>query len=433
MVNARVEDASRSRFLDEALRIGRSLAGGAVEHDGRATWLTDAYAFIDGRWQPTVATLEADLGAGTAGVGWVLARLAAAAGGDRTLARRASMAVRHSLVRVPALLGAGRLDWYHGASGLAWAAIDAGRAVDDGELVAVGTSAARASVDAAAARVDEPRDWSLVGGECGVVAGLLALAPFVDGDRAVEVAAHVSRAVAGAVPDRARSLDVATSGVVPAGLARGLSGVGLVLSAAADIDGDVAYPAFGAPSPRSAPCWSPASAGSPTMPTRGGPRVGPRRHHGAAAQRASASLGSRPSRTMATSPCSAKRRRRSSWSAAIWRRFRTRTRSVCHGTAGVVELLLLAGTFLDEPAHTAAARRVGAAMVAASRSGRRYGSGVAVGAHNPSLLFGLAGTAAVLARLHDPDSMTSPALPPILPIRRHPQPGEEPVAGTGGT
>lgn len=431
MVSA-ADDMPSSRFLDEAVQIGRSLVGGAIEHDGRATWLTDSYAFVDGRWQATVATLEGDLGAGTAGVGWVLARLAEIAGGDRALARGAVAAFRHSLARVPTLLGADRLDWYHGASGVAWAAIDAGRALDDAQLVAAGERAALAFVGAAASRPAERRDWSLVGGECGVIAGLLALAPLVDGDRATEVAARVAGAAADAVPDRLHAFEHDTSGAVPTGLARGLSGIGLVLSAAADAVGEADFrsaalrgfvseravlePGVGWFTDDAHP-WRPEQRVPASSWCRGAAGIG--------IARIAASTGHRdlPLLADATAAIELVRSRLAAGPDA--------DASMCHGTSGVVELLLLAGSLLDEPAHTAAARRVGAAMVTAGRSGGRYGCGIAVGAHNPSLLHGLAGTAVVLARLHDPDAITSPALPPILSVPRHQMLGEV-SGGTGG-
>ena len=433
MVTARVDDVPSSGFLDEAVRIGRSIVGGAIEHDGRATWLADSYAVVDGRWQPTVATLEADLGDGTAGVGWVLARLAAVAGGDRTLARGASAALRHSLARLPALQGADRLDWYHGTSGVAWAAIDAGQAIDDAELVEAGEHAAHCFVGAAASRPAEPRDWSLVGGECGVLAGLLALAPLVDGDRATEVAAGVARVACDAIPDRMRAFEPDTSGAVPTGLARGLSGMGLVLSAAADAAGDAAFRSAavrGFASERAgmepgvgwftddAHPWRPEGRVPASSWCRGAAGIG--------IARIAASTGSRDLALLAeaTAAIELVRSRLGAGPDA--------DASMCHGTSGIVELLLLAGSLLDEPEHTVAARRVGAAMVTARGSGQRYGCGIADGAHNPSLLHGLAGTAAVLARLDDPDAITSPALPPILSVPRHQMRGDVP-AGTGGT
>src|SRR5262249_22618409 len=109
-------------FLTEATRLGRDLVGGALTSRGQATWMADEIALVDGQWLPTTGTLGPDLAAGTAGVGWFLARCAAL-GEDRALADVGADALRHGLERAGTLIGAGRLDWYHGASGVAWAAI----------------------------------------------------------------------------------------------------------------------------------------------------------------------------------------------------------------------------------------------------------------------------------------------------------------------
>jgi len=394
-------------FLEEAVRIGRDVAGGALRSRGQATWLADEIAFADGRWQSIVATLGPDLATGTAGVGWFLARLAATAH-DHGLVDVAVAALGHGVERAATLAHAGRLDWYYGASGVAWAAIDGGRALGNAELVATGTDAARTVVKAVRDGREGPRDRALVGGDSGVVAGLLALASICHSDDFLEAAGDRASGLAQTLPDA-----VEPPGPV-AGLARGLSGIGLVLAAAAHATGqpecrDAAGRAFAAERMRFEPGvgWLTPAAhpwlDAPTAPDgswcRGAAGAGLARLGARAALRdllllAEVSAAVEFVRGYLTAPDDS-------------------DASLCHGAAGAIELLVSAGALLGEPAHTHAARTAGLALMERSWSRGRYPGACGTHAHNPSLMFGLAGTASVLLRLHDHGAIPSPALPPI--------------------
>ncbi len=394
-------------FLAEAERLGRGLADGALRSGGRATWLADETVEVDGRWSRVVATLGPDLATGTAGVGWVLCRLAALTG-DEATSGAGSGALRHSLDLAPGLVRAGRLDWFAGASGIAWAAVDAGRALESAELE--GAGAALGADVVARARTDGGggAGTALVGGGSGIVAGLLALG------RAA--APGEGQAAAGA---RAAELAEAVTALAPRprepGLARGVAGAGLVLAAAASTLGDAACRdaarhvfAAGADDlanarhgrvPSAHP-WSPGSAGPARSWCAGGAGMG------IARLAANAVLREPAVRAQADAAIEVVRDGLAADGPDT---------CLCHGTTGALELLLSAFELLGDPGHLTAARDAGSAMTGRARARGGYGLGEDGGAHNPSLLLGLAGPVALLVRLHDPDLLPSPALPPILP------------------
>jgi lantibiotic modifying enzyme len=360
-------------------------------------------ALAGGRWQPVAGTLGPDLGSGTAGVGWVLARLAAATG-DGELADVAAAALRHAVARADGLLLAGRLDWYHGAAGVAWAAVDAGRALADAGLAAAGADAARAVVRAAGDRRGEPDDLGLAGGASGEVAGLLALAALGPAGGALEAAVAAAARLAAAF-ERAARLD--------AGLARGVSGVALALAAAAAATGSedaraAAARAFAAERPQFEPGhgW----IAPPAHPWLAGPAAARAGWCGGAAGIGLARLAGW--RALGDPMLLAETGAAVELVRAHLIAPPDQDASLCHGAAGAIELLVAAGTLLGEPEHARAARAAGRALVERARSHGRYGAGTGPAARNPSLLFGLAGTAALMLRLHDPAALPSPALPP---------------------
>lgn len=198
-----------SESLELARTLARDLAGRAVWHGDRCTWLGPV---MDERFpeMPVSATLPADLYAGTAGIALALAE-AGAATGDRELLRTAGGALRQSAaVLRRRAAGAGLLD---GVLGVALAAARVGRLAGDGELVRLAAGLAAA--------VPEPVGRDLVGGAAGAALGLLALDPLLPG------ADHAARArrIAGTLRD-------AAGDGMGTGLAHGASGVGLALAEA---------------------------------------------------------------------------------------------------------------------------------------------------------------------------------------------------------
>jgi lantibiotic modifying enzyme len=402
-------------FLDEASRIGRLLARSAIRHEDRATWIGDAYVESDGAWRRAARTIEGDVAYGTAGVGSFLAHLAVATH-DASARDVAGDALRHSLAQGDVLLERAKLGWYDGALGVAANGMRCGRLLAEVELVAHASRLA----DRAIGLARPPRDPSpqLLDGAAGVMAGLMSVANTSPdarvAERAMRAAGEYARALCAVLDEPPRH----AVGPPPAGFAVGRSGLGFVLAAwAACGDEDALHAALAAFDDErrwfqpgegwwcvaAHPWmeWDPESrTGSPRAWCAGAAGIG--------VARLLAYVLSREQRFLAEAVA-----------AIELVRDGVHTResddsSVCHGSAGEIELLLSAASLLGEPAHLAAARSAGHARVARARAEHGYGSGLWPGARSPALLHGLAGIGHTLLRLHDPRSAPSPALPPCL-------------------
>lgn len=391
-------------FLEAALDAGRRLVRASLRHGGRATWIGEDVTLGARGWQPTVRTLAADLAAGTAGVGWFLARLGAVAP-ETDVTAVAEAALRHSLDRGEALLAA-QLGWYEGALGVAWAAIDAGRVLGSGELLERGERLAKMSVDAVVRRAGCD-DTGLVGGEAGVVAGLLAVACAPNRD-------EVLAAADGPAERLARS-EHQTTGSMRAGLARGWSGVGLALAAWSAATSQTVGREPAARAFRREREWFEPGAGWLSHRAHDwarGELSADRSWCGGAAGIGSARLAAYAAYSSIADLAEV--------GAAIeivragMIEGREAGASLCHGTAGEIGLLIDAGVLLAEPAHHAAAQRAGLALMEGGRAGTRRVIGPGVDVRDPSLLSGLAGIGLTLLRLHDPAAAPSPTLPPFL-------------------
>jgi lantibiotic modifying enzyme len=397
-------------FFDEALNIGRRLSGAAIRHAGRCTWLGDNIAAGNAVWQATSGTLGPDFGAGTAGVGWFLARLSSAAQ-DGAMATIAAEALRQSLQSVDSLIANRKLGFQEGATGVAWAAVDGGRALGCADLVESGIQTGRKAAEATRAEPDRTDSPGLWRGSAGVLAGLLGLAE-LSGDREfLTIASQTANRLVGLISQSTPSSNSESRHFV--GLAEGASGIGVTLAAWTLRTGDphareAALEAFHIERAWCSPGmnWYGAHAhpwAEGMMLTRslcsGAAGIGITRL-GAYAAMASTNL-------LAEAGAAVDLIRRVPLHADV------SDASLCHGAAGEIELLITASTTLSERSHLDAARNLGARVVAQSR--RQYRSGLGERGHSPSLLFGLAGTGLVLLRLHDPALAPGGAVPTLIP------------------
>ena len=83
--------------------------------------------------------------------------------------------------------------------------------------------------------------------------------------------------------------------------------------------------------------------------------------------------------------------------------------SLCHGLAGLAEIVLIAGQLLEDRAYRDRAVAVGRLLVERHAAAGDWPSGVPSGGSNPSLMLGTAGVGYSLLRLSDPTGV-----PPIL-------------------
>jgi len=81
--------------------------------------------------------------------------------------------------------------------------------------------------------------------------------------------------------------------------------------------------------------------------------------------------------------------------------------SLCHGLAGLMEVVLIGSRLLSNSSCHDRAAAVARAMIERHAIGGDWPSGLASGGPNPSLMLGLAGTGYSLLRLHDQDCVSS--------------------------
>lgn len=397
-------------FLESAERIGRSLASAAIEHDGRATWLADAYCSRGGMWRRSTATLAGDLGSGTAGVGLFLAHIGHATA-QHQLSDTGLSAIRHALSRADALIAASRFGWYDGALGVTIAAAMTGRLLGREDVMESAGQLGTRVMDALDGSGSDPQG-GLLSGSAGVLAGLLAatcqLSDVAQSERAHRLS--MSR----------WALDVSSDAFVNAGLGRGNSGAGLVLLALA-VAGNRDAATAAAQALDAERRWF--------EPLRGWWCDIPHAWH---AWDADAHVGT--NRAWCAGAAGIGIARLLAYRVLHEPRFLAEASaavqficeddagdesdpdaSVCHGWAGHLELLLLASSLLSQPLHRDVARMVARRHINRAEAGYGYESGLWPGARTPALLHGLAGTGLTLLRLHDATLAPSPALPFCFP------------------
>jgi lantibiotic modifying enzyme len=212
-------------LLRTAAELGERLVAAAVRDHDRVTWLS--YDVDETGDEPVVveASAGADLYQGTAGIGWALARLAAMTQ-DAVAADVARSALRHALAHVPA-----DVSLHGGRMGIAYAALEAGAALGDDDLVRAARALA-AGVARACRRGDGDGDgrWDLMSGDAGVALALTAFGVDALTDAALAIARRL--ATAAVVEDEAWSWPSPESVEPPlCGLAHGASGAAVALSA----------------------------------------------------------------------------------------------------------------------------------------------------------------------------------------------------------
>jgi hypothetical protein len=81
--------------------------------------------------------------------------------------------------------------------------------------------------------------------------------------------------------------------------------------------------------------------------------------------------------------------------------------SLCHGLAGLLDIILIAGEILGEPAFCSRAEELAQALIDRHAAPGDWPSGAPSGGPNPSLMLGSAGVGYAFLRLHDPESVPS--------------------------
>lgn len=402
------------RPIDGAVRVGHALASAAVRHGGRCTWIGDETVSVDGAWRARAAALGPELASGVAGIGWFLARIARATGTE-TLGVVAVEALRSALDGIDPLLADGRLGFHDGALGIVWAALDAGLASGLDELVERALGLLECVEQALAGRGPAAKP-TLLGGDAGVMTGLLALADLTGKPSLLAAAARLAAdlaPVACALDERALGggSPWSASGESFVGLAQGASGLALPLIAFGRMAGDQGAFTAAARAARAERVWcaGPAAWSGPTIHPWQEPAFAASSWCGGAAGIGQARLlahratGDLQALADASAAIEAVR-------AAVAARG-PRDVSLCHGLSGWLDLFVTAGVALGEPTHLDAAGSVGAQLLALIDPVDGASPPRRLADTNPSLQLGAAGVGAVLLRLDDPVGVPSPLTP----------------------
>lgn len=228
-------------WLDVAAGIGRRLVRGALWHSGRCNWVgplpedaarpPSAYTLPSGASLACTA-LGPDLYAGTSGVAFFLAGLAAATN-DAGAGRTAAAAIRQALDRAEVVPHELRKGLYAGWTGIALAASQVGLLLDREDLLRGAGDLLRRLFNERAAGTAAPRAHDLISGGAGAIVALVALAKLLSepallehaaelGDDLVRAARVSDEGYSWAAPDRPRQRPLT-------GLAHGAAGIGCAL------------------------------------------------------------------------------------------------------------------------------------------------------------------------------------------------------------
>lgn len=443
-VDERVDEPADQLRVDRDLLLGLVAdIAGVLEADAlwcgsECLWLGDEVVELEGEFPVLHHALGGSLYSGSAGIGWFLAH-AATALDDPALAATASAGLRHGLAWVR---GADSISLHAGTAGVGLACLDAGRVLGDDELVsdavAVLVDAARRATERTDVTTRQGAGSDLISGDAGVVLALLGGAQTVDrSSMAAEGAAATLRAAAVTVGDRlVADADRGPTGWTwppldadeppLCGLGHGASGPALALAELFAVTSEERFAEAAREACRSERAWFANGAGgwpdlrefsrldlaegiTPTYPhlwCHGSVGIGVARLQiwGATGDVAALADASAALHHARAALAALGRAMPGEYAANF---------SLCHGAAGLIDLLRLADDVLgDRSWRSAAAAAVGVGLrhLVATDTWR---CGVEAGPHptsTPGLMLGLAGTGAALLRLADVVPMVSPLL-----------------------
>jgi len=409
---------NRTDFLDAATSIGRRLCRDAIWCEGRCNWLGWGMEPHGGQWIPVHRAMSSFIYDGTAGISIFLARLWHLTG-DPIIRATAEGALAQAVHTIDAIRVTGEYGYYSGLSGIAWACIDAGRALDNDDLVTRG----RDAMDQVARLAPHPHRLDIINGSAGLICVLLAAS---GGERRAELldaavrhGEHLLRAAT--KTDRGWSWD--TLGMPGErhllGLAHGVAGIAYALVALAESTGLREYRAAADEALRYERSYFSATEGNwpdlrsfaqpgpsgepPCMLAwcHGAPGIGMARL--ALHQLAFDASSVLDEAETAIRTTSATLGQASSGMGNF---------SLCHGDGGNADLLLFGADVLARPTLRAQAEAVGMrALDRYERAGMPWPCGVMNAGETPNLLLGLAGIGYSFLRLHNSADIPTVLLP----------------------
>jgi lantibiotic modifying enzyme len=238
---AATKDLSRTIALD----IGRRFIADATWHEDRCNWLgisLEGFGRSPLEERSVFGSLSPELYSGTSGVALFLASLYAVTGDNEAL-QTAKGAIRCSLHKIETVPPSVRLGFYAGWTGIAFTAAYLGKTLGDEEFL-----------DAALLIVDRlweelahsmERENDLIAGRAGAIVGIVALRPFVEEPRLLELAGKLASELTEAARDYEGGLSWATPSLPKRpgllGFSHGASGIGYALVGLYEVTGEAEY------------------------------------------------------------------------------------------------------------------------------------------------------------------------------------------------
>jgi lantibiotic biosynthesis protein len=406
-------------LVDAALDIGRTLCVTAQPADAGCTWTSSVAQGADG---DELVLGFGDVGAslydGCAGVALALAACAQASSEDM-LVDQALAAITHALSDAEGMLEGDRLGLFDGATGVAWAATEVGRALGDHSTRERGDALAKRIWETFNADATLPAEIDLIGGVAGTLLGLSACARTSPTDgmdlrgAAAVLAATVQPQTWGAAWPTAAA---APGGPPLLGMGHGAAGIALALMETGDERAQTAcaaaleyerswfdpgYPAW--PDLRS---FSADDSPAPGMAAWCHGAIG----IGLSRLRLSAFLPDPQLPVEATAALQAARNLTVQAGTALHRGV-TRDCSSCHGLAGAAELMLIGAQAFGVDGHRRAAQRVAGLILEQRAAKGEWPCGLPGAGEVPALMTGTAGLALTLLRVEGATDIPTPLLP----------------------
>lgn len=406
-----LEMTDRERWLATAGAIARHLVKTSHRYEDRCTWMGTTQTADDetDELEFTYATLGPELYGGTSGVALFLAE-ASARLDDRSLAASAEAGIRHALERAAKMPRASRLGFYSGAVGIAYAAVRIGRLLERSEHV---DAALRLVEDLPVDEPDAPFD--IIDGAAGAAPALLRLASWCPGADLDRIALRLGeRLLDGATRHSAGDGWSWRDPVLEAddaphltGFSHGAAGIGWCLLAMHRATGEARWLAGAERAFSYENRWY-RSAEENWPDFRGASAPDDPAPYGAAWCHGAPGIGLSRVRALVPGGVDAFR---DDAKAALRSSVRALAAldadpdgdgSLCHGRAGVAEIIVeLSAVLEDDGARQLALASVDAAAARFSAAPGLWPCGVARGT-NPSLMLGLAGIGYAYLRLADP-------------------------------
>jgi type 2 lantibiotic biosynthesis protein LanM len=402
-------------FLESAAFLGGRLCRDALWDGDRCNWLGDSMEFVDGAWRVVHRALGPDLYGGTTGIALFLATLYQLT--DEPLFRfTAQGAIAHALSCVQEFPPAGRIAFYAGWTGIAYALAAAGDAFDDAALI----DKAYELTIAATREAGAGSGLDVIGGAAGAIPALINLQRRGGPDDLLSIAARLGEHLLAT----ARKSDAGWSWNTlegqtsrdPTGFSHGVAGIAWALLELSAATGSAQFREAAERGFAYERQWFSKehenwpdfrSIAAPT-PDGGAPSYAVAWCHGASGiglsrLRAFELLGDDTMRQEAEAAIRTTTRMLNHVSLAPQSDF-----TLCHGRAGNAELLIYAGDALGDEAARSGAAAVGRqGMEVFRRNDLPWPCGVPGGGETPNLMLGLAGIGYFYLRLYDPINVPS--------------------------